>query len=143
MINLIAKAQATVEAPADDVWETLVDSEKNKEFMFGATVTSDWREGSVISWRGELNGKKYEDRGMILEAIPAKRLRYTHYSPLSGQPDIPERYHTITIDLAERDGKTVVTLTQDKNRSETEQNESSKNWNTMLGSLRKVVENSM
>lgn len=140
MKNLIASAQVTINAPAESVWDALVDSQKNKFFMFGATVTSDWKEGSAISWKGKLNGKEYEDKGIILEALVGKKLQYTHYSPLSGLPDIPEHHHTVTIDLTEYNGKTVVTLSQDKNRSEEEQKESSKNWGTMLISLKNIVE---
>ncbi|MGK6353551.1 SRPBCC family protein [Parapedobacter sp. DT-150] len=140
MKNLIAKAQTIINAPAENVWDALVDSQKNKEFMFGATVASDWKEGSAISWKGEMNGKEYEDKGIILETIPGKKLQYTHYSPLSGLPDIPEHHHTVTIELTEQSGKTAVTLTQGKNRSEEEQKESAKNWAIMLDSLKKVVE---
>lgn len=59
---------------------------------------------------------------------------------MSGQPDVAENYHTVTIQLMEFEGKTTVTLTQDKNSSETSKEESEKNWSAMLGGLKKVVE---
>jgi hypothetical protein len=48
----------------------------------------------------------------------ARRLRYTHFSPLSGEPDVPEHYHTVTVDLTEDEDGTLVALTQDNNASE-------------------------
>jgi hypothetical protein len=31
-------------------------------YMFGATVTTDWRTGSPITWTGEWNGQPFEDK---------------------------------------------------------------------------------
>jgi len=138
--NLVAKAEQTIDAPAEEVWNALTDPQKIKEYMFGATVTSDWKKGSPITWSGEMNGKKYEDKGQILEYNPTQILQYSHYSPMSSQPDAPENYHKVTIELEEKANKTNVVLTQDKNGSEKEQQESQKNWQMMLEGLKKTVE---
>jgi hypothetical protein len=37
---------------------------------FSANVISDWRKGSPIVWKGERQGKSYEDKGMILQLRP-------------------------------------------------------------------------
>ena len=34
---------------------------------------TDWEEGSSLVFRGEWEGKAYEDKGTILEAIPGER----------------------------------------------------------------------
>jgi len=138
--NLIAKAETTIDASVAKVWKALIDPKLIKEYMFGTTVISDWKEGSKIEWKGEMNGKKYEDKGKILELVPEKKLKYSHFSPLSGQPDKPENYHIITITLQAEKNKTGVTLIQDNNGSEKEQKESEKNWNAMLESLKKILE---
>jgi hypothetical protein len=39
---------------------------------------------------------------------------------MGGSDDKPENYHTVTYDLAENDGKTTVTLTQDNNATQAE-----------------------
>ena len=77
---------------------------------------------------------------MILEARPNELLRSTHFSPLSGQPDIPENYHTITYTLQDVGGATHLSLTQDNNGSEEEAAHSSANWRQMLIALKNVVE---
>ena len=138
--NLVAKAETTINTSADKVWKALTDPKMIKEYMFGATVSSDWKKGSQITWKGEMKGKTYEDKGEILEIVPKKKLKYTHFSPLSGLPDKSENYHTVTIALEEEKNSTHVTLSQDKNNSEKSKNESEKNWNAMMESLKKVVE---
>jgi hypothetical protein len=67
-------------------------------------------------------------------------LQYSHFSPLSGRPDIPENYHIITIELSASSGDTRISLTQDKNSTEQEQRESADNWMMMLTTLKILVE---
>jgi uncharacterized protein YndB with AHSA1/START domain len=138
--NLIAKAQTSIDATVDEVWKALIDPDMVKQYMFGTTVTSDWKEGSRIRWAGEWKGKKYEDKGKILELVPGKRLKDSHFSPLSGRPDKPEYYHIVTIAIEEANNGTSITLTQDKCGSENEKNDSEKNWNAMLESFKKLME---
>jgi uncharacterized protein YndB with AHSA1/START domain len=140
--DLIAKAATTIGAPKDKVWEALVTPDAIKQYMFGADVESDWRTGSEIKWKGEFKGKKYEDKGMILEIVPGQTLQYSHFSPLSGKPDKPENYHTVTIALSDNGRETQVSLSQDNNADEKSRNESEKNWETMLDGLKKYVEKS-
>jgi uncharacterized protein YndB with AHSA1/START domain len=108
--------------------------------MFGTTVVSDWTEGSPITWSGEWQGRRYEDKGVIKRLEPGRTLQYTHFSPLMGLPDRPENYHTVTIELSEQDGHTRVALSQDNNGSEQAREHSEKNWAMMLASLKKYVE---
>jgi uncharacterized protein YndB with AHSA1/START domain len=138
--TLIAKAQVDIHAPTAKVWRALVTPEVIKQYMFGTTVVSEWSEGSKIVWKGEWEGKRYEDKGVILQLKPERTLQYSHYSPLTGQPDVPENYHTVTIELASKRADTQVTLSQDKNATEEERKHSEENWVMMLTSLKKVLE---
>ncbi|MEO8381272.1 MAG: SRPBCC family protein [Acidobacteriota bacterium] len=136
----VAEATATIAAPADQIWDALVNPAKIKQYMFGTDVVSEWKEGSPISWKGEWKGKAYEDKGQILRLIPGRTLQYSHFSPLAGLPDTLENYHTVTIDLTPNGTHTKVTLTQDKNPTEEARQHSEKNWSTMLEGLKKLVE---
>jgi uncharacterized protein YndB with AHSA1/START domain len=138
--NLVARTDITISAPSASVWKALVNPEAIKEYMFGTTVVSDWQEGSPIRWKGEWKGKAYEDKGVILQLKPEKTLQYSHFSPLSGQPETPENYHTVTIQVAGEGGQTHVSLTQDNNPSEEARVESAKNWGQMLSALKTFVE---
>ena len=140
--NNLAKAETTIKVSADKVWNALTNPEMIKKYMFGTTVVSDWKEGSKIVWEGEWEGKRYEDKGKILQIEDQKKLQYSHYSPLSGLHDNPQNYHIVTIDLAKKDNETIVTLTQDNNPDEKTKDHSEKNWKMMLASLKKLLEES-
>lgn len=136
----IARATVRINAPSDRVWNALVDSDAIKQYMFGTHVDSDWKEGSEITWRGEWQGRPYEDKGVVLRVKPKRKIQYSHFSPSSGLPDRPENYHTVTIELAISNGHTDVLLAQDNNESEEARASSQRNWETMLDSLKKYVE---
>lgn len=138
--DYVARAAASIDAPLKVVWQALVDPEMISQYMFGTKVNSDWKVGSEITWSGEWNGKRYQDKGTILEIEPERRLRYSHFSPLSGEPDIPDNYHTVNIELSGGAPATTVTLTQDNNDSSEEKTHSEENWQSMLDELKKVVE---
>jgi uncharacterized protein YndB with AHSA1/START domain len=138
--NLVANATISIGATRGKVWEALVTPAAIKQYMFGADVESDWHTGSEIKWKGEVKGKKYEDKGVILKFEPDQTLQYSHFSPLSGKPDRAENYHTVSIDLAGTGKETEVSLSQDNNADETSRNESAKNWETMLEGLKQYVE---
>jgi uncharacterized protein YndB with AHSA1/START domain len=138
--DFIAKASTTIQAPAAKVWDALVDPDKIREYMFGTNVASDWREGSPITWKGEWKGKPYEDKGTILRSVAPRILEYTHFSPMTGEPDLPENYHTVTIELTDAGPATTLTLTQNHNPTEEARQESEKNWTMMLDGIRKIVE---
>jgi uncharacterized protein YndB with AHSA1/START domain len=138
--GLVAKASTAIAAPVSRVWDALMNPSVIKRYMFGATVISDFKQGSPIVWKGEWKGKPFEDKGVILRIEPQRLLSYSHYSPLSGAPDTPENYHTVTIELAPQGSDTQVTLTQDNNSTEEARAHSEQNWRSMLESLKRVVE---
>ena len=108
--------------------------------MFGATMVSDWKEGSPIVWKGEWKGQPFEDKGHILDLRPEERLRYTHFSPLSEVPDDPENYHQVTIELSKQDGQddnVRIELSQDNNKTAKARDESQRNWATRLHGIRR------
>jgi uncharacterized protein YndB with AHSA1/START domain len=138
--NLIARASVTIKARSAQVWDALVNPEALRQYMFGANVVSDWREGSPIIWKGEWQGKPYEDKGVVLQSKPGRTIQYSHFSPLSGLPDEPENYHTVTIELSGEGNQTGVSLAQDNNLTEQERDHSEKNWEMMLTALKKFLE---
>ena len=108
--------------------------------MFGSHVVTDWQVGSPIVWKGEYEGKKYEDRGEILEIEAERHLKMTHFSPSSGDEDVPANYHTVSYDLRERGGRTYVSLSQNGNSSAKAAEHAKANWETALNGLKEVAE---
>ncbi len=138
--DFIARASVSINAPINKVWNALVDSKAIKQYMFGTNVITDWHEGSPIIWKGEWQGRAYEDKGVILQLKPERVLQYSHFSPLSGMPDKPENYHTVTVELNGEDNHTHVRLSQDHNATEEERDHSRENWMMMLTALKNFVE---
>jgi uncharacterized protein YndB with AHSA1/START domain len=136
-----AKATTTIHAPVSKVWQALVNPEIIKQYLFDTDVISDWKVGSPIIYRGQWEGKAFEDKGEILKIEPEKLLMSTHWSPMSGVPDAPENYHTVTYTLSEKRDGTEVTITQDNNASEEEREHSEQNWRTVLEGMKKLLEN--
>jgi uncharacterized protein YndB with AHSA1/START domain len=140
MSGKVATAQVDIAATPDRVWAALTDPAQIKEFMMGSQVDTDWGVGSPITWKGEFQGKRYEDKGEILEFTPGRRLAMTHFSPLSGAEDKPENYHQVVFELDGHLDNTQVTLSQDGNSSDEEAAHSAQNWQMMLDGLKKVAE---
>jgi uncharacterized protein YndB with AHSA1/START domain len=142
MSDYVATAEIDIDASPREVWAAMTDPGQIKEYMFGSHVVTDWKQGSPIVWKGEYEGKKYEDKGEIVEIDPERRLKVTHFSPLSGHEDRPENYHTVLYELEEREGCTHISLSQDNNASEEAAEHSRANWEKMLTGLKQVVERS-
>jgi uncharacterized protein YndB with AHSA1/START domain len=144
--EVTAEASVDIDAPRGDVWRSLTDPEQIKEYYLGAEVQTDWRVGSPITFKGEWEGKSYEDKGEILVFEQESKLAYSHWSPMGGKPDAPENYHVVEITLDERDGATRVILRQsnleggatEEDRANREDFE--KNWNQLLDGLKKTTE---
>jgi uncharacterized protein YndB with AHSA1/START domain len=138
--QFIAIADISIHAPAAKVWEALTKPELIKQYLFGTEVTTDWQVGSPITYKGEWKGKAYKDKGKVLQIEPEKLLVSTFWSSLSGLPDVPENYKTVTYKLSAKGGITRLTLTQDNNDTEEEANHSKANWNMVLGKLKELLE---
>ena len=66
----------------------------------------------------------------------------THFSPLSGDEDVPENYHTLVYELEGHGDTTRVSLSQSNNATEEEAEHSKGNWEKVLAGLKDVVESS-
>jgi len=139
--NLIAKSTLNINAPASKVWDALINPVMIKQYLFGSDVISDWREGSPVIYKGNYLGKEFEDKGKVLRMDPEKLLVMTHWSPLSGTPDLPENYHTVAYELTTIPNAIQVTISQDNNASEEERLQSEKFWTTVLEGMKKLLEN--
>ncbi|MFJ3394269.1 SRPBCC family protein [Leifsonia aquatica] len=135
-----ARTSLPIAAPRDAIWHALTDPDTIARYMYGTRVTTDWQAGSPITYRGEWEGKPYEDKGTILEIVPGERLVTSYYSPLSGKPDVPDSYQTVSYLLDDDGDRTLVTISQDGCADRAEADRMSANWASTLESLRSVAE---
>lgn len=140
MTGHVATADVDISASPKQVWHALTDPGLISKYMFGTQVETSWEPGTPITWRGEYEGKSYEDKGEVLECVPAEKLAVTHFSPLTGQDDKPENYHRVTYLLEDKGDRTTLRLEQDNNPDPEAAAESQENWETVLESLKVVVE---
>jgi len=77
---------------------------------------------------------------VILKLEPQRTLQYSHFSPLSGNPDTPDNYHTVTMQLSEQGANTKLSLFQDNTPNEQSREYTAKKWQGMLETLKKMLE---
>lgn len=138
--KFVAKQAIVINAPSSKVWDALVNPEMIRQYMFGTNAISDWKKGSPIVFKGEWQGKTYEDKGVLLRLEPERLIQYSHFSPLSGLPDTPENYHTVTVELSSEGTRTILLLSQDNNPTEQAREHSKENWGMMLTGLKNLLE---
>ena len=138
----LVEVETLVEAPVSAVWDVLT-ARKSAMFM-GADVETDWGTGSPISFTGEFNGKAFKDHGEIRDIEDRRRLTFTHYSPSSGKPDVPDSYNLVDVRLEPHGERTRVKLSQaplggDRPDAATVA-AFRRNWEVMLGGLKTAAE---
>ena len=135
-----ARQSVFIAVPKEKVWEALVTPSLIKEYFFGTETISDFKKGSSIIYRGEWDGKTYEDKGTILEVIPNKLLKYNYWSSMSPLEDTPENYSDITYLLKEEKEGTIFEVEQDNCRSEEVKKHSEENWKAVKNNMKLMLE---
>ena len=95
MDNMSIKGQITINAIPAKVWNVLTDPRKIIQYIGSQTIT-DWAVGSPITWEGEMQGMKFQNKGIVLENVSNERLRFTYWSGMGGDADEPKNYSEIT-----------------------------------------------
>jgi uncharacterized protein YndB with AHSA1/START domain len=138
--NITGQASISIEAPVEKVWQALTTPSIIKQYFFGTDTISDFKAGSPIKFKGEYQGKQYEDKGTIIEVIPNKLFSYNYWSSMSGIEDKPEKYMIVTYALSKEEGHTSLTIMQENIADEKTREHSEQNWNMVLGDLKKLLE---
>ena len=133
-------ATIEIKAATTEIWEVLINPECIAKYI-GSTIQTDWKVGSPITWKGEMNGMKYVNKGTVLEAQPNQLLRYTYWSGLGGDTDLPENYSEITYTLRQLDGSTVeLTYSRIKIPTEMETQIFKSHIQSVLNEIKKIAE---
>ena len=89
-----------------------------------------------------VDGRPYQDRGEVLVYDEPRVLSVTHYSPMTGESDRPENYHTLVYTLtgSGSGSGTHLELTQDGCDTNEQATKFSQTWQGMLDGLKAHVE---
>ena len=139
--SITASTAIRIKAPVEKVWDALTKPEIIRQYFFGTEAISDWKVGHPVWFRGEWQGKSYEDKGIITANEPNKLLSYSYWSSMSGREDRPENYANVAYELSEQNNETELTITQDNIADEKTKEHSMQNWQTVLQDLKKLLEN--
>ena len=138
--ELISKSSIEINASSHGIWEALVEPEIAKEYFFRAEMVTDWKVGSPITFKGEFNGNKYEEKGVVLNVEPNTQLQYSHWSNFDGPSDEPENYRTWTFDITEKAPTTKLSITEDNIPTKKQRSRSDDFWNEVLLKIKRLVE---
>lgn len=138
--KLTFKKGITINAPVSKVWHALTDPAMIKEYLFGTNTVTDWKKGSPITYSGEWQGQKYEDKGKIIDIIPEKLLHTTYFSFMSGKEDKPENYANVIYEVEPQGNQTLLTLSQDNIDNEAGLQHMDDNWSMVMGGMKKLLE---
>lgn len=138
--DTIIRKEVSMKAPIERVWKALVSPEIIKEYMYGTTVISDWKEGGSIRFTGVWEGTPYEDKGTILSFREQEILEYSYWSSFSGIEDVPSNYAIVKFELQRAGEQTRLVLTQRNSPTPQMQEHSDKGWGEVLQHIIKIVE---
>lgn len=93
------------------VWDAIMAPDAGETWR-NAHFRTDWKIGAPIEIEAKIGAKRYHDKGRVLRVEPPTLLEYSYWSQVSGLPDVPQSYATITMTLAADGDGTVLTVTQ-------------------------------
>ena len=140
--NLGAKTQMTIHASAIQLWDTLTTPDLIKKYTMRAGVKSDWMVASPLTCAGVYKDKPFLEKGVVCKLQRAKLLKTTHFSITCEKEDKPENDSIVTWELGEKDGRTVITVSQDGTRNEEGIEGNKANWDAVLKGLKQRAEGS-
>ena len=139
-MSFSSSSSVVIKASLQKVWDGLTLPELVKQYFFGTNMVTDWKVGSPIFFRGEWEGKAYEDKGTVLEFNPLKSLSYNYWSGFSGVEDKPENYQILKYEVEEVEGGVKLTISQSNASSQESADHSAANWKMVMDGLKKLVE---
>jgi uncharacterized protein YndB with AHSA1/START domain len=134
-----SQASFDLVATVDQVWDAITKPEIVKQYFFGTNMVTDWEVGHPIFFRGEWQGKAYEDKGTVLVFEPKTRLSYSYWSGMSGTDDAPENYQTITLSLEPHEHMVRLTIEQANVPTQENADHSIENWKMVFNGLQALL----
>lgn len=130
--RLAIRRETQIAAPPATVFAFLTDPEKIVSWM-GAEVTTETYPGGLYLLKGVGGDRARIARGAFREVVPVHRLAYTF--GWEGGQEVPPGSTLVEIDLIERDGGTLLRMTQSGLPNEAQCAGHSRGWAHYMGRL--------
>jgi len=149
MESLFIQNEITINASVEKVWDLLTKSEFTKKYMFGCEAVTDWKQGSSLLWKGQLEGKDVVFvKGDIVEIDAPNLLIYSVIDPHSKTVvDIPENYLNVSYRLTKKGDRTLLEVkqgdykkVQDGEQRYAESYNGGKGWMPILLQIKTIAE---
>lgn len=140
MNNFSSTSSIVINAPLEKVWEALTKPELVKQYFFGTNLVTNWEVGSPIFFRGEFDGKHYEDKGTVLAFSPTTSLSFNYWSSFSNLPDTLEMRQILEYVVEQTPKGIRVAIKQSNVDTQERADHSAKNWDMVLQGLKKMLE---
>ncbi|WP_411822012.1 SRPBCC family protein [Leptospira sp. 'Mane'] len=138
--NLKLSLEKEIKASPETVWEVLTSPKYIKEYLYGTDAISDWKKGSPLIFKGEWEGRAYEEKGVILEFQKPDSFKYTYFTAFFELPELPENYAIIENKLTVAGDTVTIHLSQSGFTSEEKVKHSIDSWNHCLEIIKKTAE---
>jgi uncharacterized protein YndB with AHSA1/START domain len=139
----VVRQSVELKALPSEVWDALTNPDKTKKYFFNCEVSSDWKAGSPITFKGKLFLIiPIELKGEIVKVEPGKLLKYRLHNKKTGNK--PASTSTVTDTLSYSNGTTTLSITDDVGAgegAEVRYKKSVEGWNKILINLKKLIEN--
>jgi hypothetical protein len=130
----------TINAPIAKIWEALTQPELVKKWQFGSDLLTDWKVGSEIRFKNDVEGQILEQWGRVLEFTPYEIIKYTLFVPAPDLKDSPENYFTMSYVLSQNSDSVHLLINQEDNRPGSVQDEPNGEENEELNALKALLE---
>lgn len=130
-----------IKSSPENVFEMLTNSDEIIKYYPLNEVVSEWKVGSEVLYKGEINNNKFTDYGVINIITRPKKYMYTYWSDNHGTENTPENQITISYNLSKVQNGTKLELIQTNIHSkEMFEMMDTTVWPYLLNSLKTYIE---
>lgn len=138
MKRYVVHQSIAIKAQPDKVWDALTNPQKTKRYFFNCEISSPWKIGSTITFKGKLFWVfPIELKGKIEDIDKGRLLKYTLSNGKSN------KHSTVTDELSYDNGITTLSVSDDVGQGEGAEKrykKSVKGWEKVLKGLKELVE---
>lgn len=134
-----------INASIEKCWKVITQSSYVKEYMFGASVESDWEEGASLTYFIDEQGQRMDMVYGEIETINSpSRLRHTLIPAQADYERIPENFIFCDYRLNGNEEKTVLSIHQGgfegAAEGEARYQSAQKGWDAVLPKMKEIAE---